>query len=140
MLGNMNIVIWYLQWYYMYLYNTLSGIYFQQRIIILGLSHQASPKTLPEPKHKIQRYSEWQASTKAFKIIVDTLEVQVDYFLNGISVTAIVLGRVQTQHFQGMVLFNGRLDFQGIYIYIARQLYSRIANSQLPNILVIHHR
>ena len=60
--------------------NTLSGIYFQQRIIILGLSHQASPKTLPEPKQKIQRYSEWQASTKAFKIIVDTLEFQSTIF------------------------------------------------------------
>ncbi len=65
---------------------------------------------------------------KEYNPIVYTLEVQVDYFLNGFSLKTIALVRVYYQKILGNVIFMV-FDFQGIHQFLSHSLVAKLATT-----------
>ena len=79
-----------------------------------SVSGRGAPKNIPNPNTvKTSGIGIWMSRDTPKRVReTKTLEVQVDYFLNGFSVKTIVLVGIYNQQFKGTILFMV-FDFQG---------------------------
>ena len=72
-------------------------------------------RTKPPQKTSNEAFGVTSQKTKAFKIIVDTLDVQVDFFFEWYFRKDYCFRKGLDSTLSEDYTFNGRLDFQGMY-------------------------